>query len=283
MTDDRFDSDRDREGDAADPSVSGLPMAGSELHEAAEFDRRAEVSALLDADETTAGDVWRRLRAGSTPQQIAEEDGNTLGPIYSFINLHNALLDGTVSPSPSVAKQVGGRVRKWLKTKPLSEPLRQQLEEQDRLLTAVVNNTEASEAESDEAIAKSKTAEAENAAGIYVYTLPHYVRHPYDGKTGRTLLKVGHSSVDALFRANSQTRVTSLPEDPWLLRIYPTDGSSHVERQFHGFLRDADHDGVRGTRTGAEWFLTSLKFLDRVATTLGLEVRVINDFAIEDE
>ena len=57
----------------------------------------------------------------------------------------------------------------------------------------------------------------------------------------------------------------------------------HVENQFHAFLRDADHDGVRGTRTGAEWFLTSLKFLDRIATTLGLEIRIINDFTIEDE
>ena len=38
-----------------------------------------------------------------------------------------------------------------------------------------------------------------------------------------------------------------------------------------------------GTRTGTEWFLTSLKFLDRIATSLGLEVRVINDFAIDDE
>jgi len=147
----------------------------------------------------------------------------------------------------------------------------------------VVNDSQASEAESDEAIEKSKAAEAENIAGIYVYTLPHYVRYPYDGKTGRTLLKVGHSSVDALYRANSQTRVTSLPEDPWLLRIYPAGGSSQAERQFHGFLRDADHDGVRGTRTGAEWFLTSLKFLDRIATTLGLEMRIINDFAIDDE
>lgn len=146
----------------------------------------------------------------------------------------------------------------------------------------MVNDSQASEAESEEAIAKSKAAEAENIAGIYVYTLPHYVRYPYD-KTGRTLLKVGHSSVDALYRANSQTRVTSLPEDPWLLRIYPAESSLNAERQFHGFLRDADHDGVRGTRTGAGWFLTSLKFLDRIATTLGLEIRIINDFAIDDE
>jgi hypothetical protein len=91
------------------------------------------------------------------------------------------------------------------------------------------------------------------------------------------------SEVASLLRANSQTRVTSLPEDPWLLRVYPADASLSAERHFHAFLRDADHDGVRGSRTGAEWFLTSLKFLDRVATTLGLNVRIINDFALADE
>jgi hypothetical protein len=247
------------------------------------FDRESEVAALLEADDTVAGDVWRRLRAGSTAQQIADEDAITLGPVRSFINLHNALLHGTVSSSPSVARGVAGRIRKWLKTKPLSEDLRRALEEQEQLLNAVVNDSQASEAESEKAVEKSKAAEAENIPGIYVYTLPHYVRYPYDPRTGRTLLKVGHSSVDALYRATSQTRVTSLPEDPWLLRIYPVAASSHAESQFHGFLRDADHEGVRGTRSGAEWFLTSLKFLDRIATTLGLEVRIINDFAIDDE
>ena len=207
-------------------------MSVDEAPEHGGIDRRSEVSARLDADETAAGDVWRRVKAGKTAHQIAEEDGITLGPVYSFINLHNALLDGTVSSSPSVARGVAGRVRKWLKTEPLSDRLRQALEEQEQLLNAVVNDSRASEAESEEAIEKSKAAEAGNIAGIYVYTLPHYVRYSYDSKTGRTLLKVGHSSVDALYRANSQTRVTSLPEDPWLLRIYPADASLQAERQF---------------------------------------------------
>ncbi len=247
------------------------------------FDRRAEVSVLLAQDDTTLGDVWRRIQAGKTPPQVAEEDGNTLGPVYSFMNLASALQDGTVSSAPTVARQVAARVRKWLRTKQLSDELRTALEEQERQLNEVVNDSRATQVESEQAVQKSKEAEAENEPGIYVYTLPHYVRYPYDQKTGRTLLKVGHSSVDALYRANSQARITSLPEDPWLLRIYPADDASHMETEFHGFLRDADHDGIRGGRVGAEWFLTSLKFLDRVARSLGLEVRTINDFAIEDE
>jgi hypothetical protein len=137
------------------------------------FDRESEVASLLDADDTAAGDVWRRLRAGRTPQQIADEDGITVGPVYRFINLHDALQHGTVSSSPSVARGVAGRIRTWLKTKPLSEHLRRALEEQEQLLNAVVNDSQAAEAESEEAVEKSKAAEAENIPGIYVYTLPH--------------------------------------------------------------------------------------------------------------
>jgi hypothetical protein len=258
-------------------------MSDVSTFDESEYDRVKEIAALLEADQTTLGDVWRRRQEGKTPEQIAEEDGNTVGPAYSYFNLQNAVLNGTVSQAPSVARGVAARIRRWLKTKPMSDELRRALEDQEKALNAVVNDSQASEAETEEAVAKSKEAEAENIPGICVYTLPHYVRYPYDGKTGRTLLKVGHSSVDALYRATSQARVTSLPEDPWLLRIYPVDASSEVEKSMHAFLRAGDHDGVRGGRIGAEWFLTSLKFLDHVAKSLGLEVRVINDFAIEDE
>ena len=220
--DDALDSDG-FDARAADTTEPAAPEPGG-------FDRRSEVSALLDVDETAAGDVWRGLRAGKTPQQVADEYGITVGPVYSFINLHNALLDGTVSSAPTVARGVAGRVRKWLKTKPLSERLRRALEEQEQLLNAVVNDSQASEAESEQAVEKSKAAEAENITGIYVYTLPHYVRYPYDRKTGRTLLKVGHSSVDALYRANSQTRVTSLPEDPCAVAVSILPRRPHTRR-----------------------------------------------------
>ena len=260
------------------------PREGTETPGSPEgFDRRAEVAALLEQDDTALGDVWRRLRDGATPQQVADEDEITLGPVYSFTGLQAALMDGTVSKAPTVARQHAGRIRKWLKTKPLSDGLRTALVEQEQQLNEVVNDSRATEAESEEAVQRSKEAVAENVVGVYVYTLPHYVRYPYDQKTGKTLLKVGHSSVDALYRATSQTRVTSLPEDPWLLRIYPADAASHVETQFHSFLRAADMDGIRGGRVGAEWFLTSLKFLDHVARSLGLEIQTVNDFEIEEE
>jgi hypothetical protein len=254
-----------------------------EMEATADYDRKVEVEALWEVDATWTGDVFRRIQSGMSARQIAEEANVTLSNVYGQIGLYNALIEGSVSSSTHVAKGWAGRIRTWLKKKPLSIDLRTALEEQERALNAVANDTQAVQAEASEAVEKSRAAENENIPGIYVYTLPHYVRHPFDLKTGRTLLKVGHSSVDALYRATSQGRITSLPEDPWLLRIYPSDASAEVEKKFHAFLRDFDHEGVKGDRTGAEWFLTSLKALDRIAFTLGLGVRVINDFIIDEE
>ena len=247
------------------------------------FNRKEEVESLWRADDTWTGEVFRQIQNGVTVRQIADDANITISPIYAQVSLCNALIEGTVSSSTHVAKGWAGRIRSWLKKKPLSAELRAALEIQERALNAVANDTQAVQAEANEAVEKTMAAENENIPGIYVYTLPHYVRHPFDLKTGRTLLKVGHSSVDALYRATSQSRITSLPEDPWLLRIYPADASAEVEKKFHTFLRDFDHVGVKGDRTGAEWFLTSLKALDRIALTLGLEVRVINDFSIDEE
>ncbi len=249
-----------------------------------EFDRRAEVSALLATDETWLGDIYRSYSEGKTAIQIAEEFSVTPSPVYSYFRTIEALLDGTSTAPPTVASGWAGRIRGWLKNKPLSPELREALTRQEQLLSEASSDPAATKAESEEAVTKSKAAEAENVPGVYVYTLPHYVRYPFDPKTGRTLLKVGHSSTSAHFRASAQARSTELPEDPWLLRIYPAESSAEAEKKFHAFLKAADHNGVKGNRTGAEWFLTSLKFLDHIAKSLDLTSIVVNDFEIpEDE
>lgn len=109
--------------------------------------------------------------------------------------------------------------------------------------------------------------------------MPHYLRYPYDAESGRTLLKVGRSNRSVVQRFYDQTRTTALPEDPVLLRIYPTLDADAVarERQFHELLEAADHDRSRARTGGTEWFLTSLRFLDTVAKTVGLEIRQVYD------
>jgi hypothetical protein len=170
-----------------------------------------------------------------------------------------------------------------MKSKPISDELRTALIDQEHRISANVGNEAAAEHEIAEAVRATETAEALGTPGVYVYTLPHYLKYPVDSETGKTLLKVGHSSTDAYYRVNSQGRFTSLPEEPVLLRIYPADQSAEVERVFHEWLRMADHQGTRTRRAGSEWFLTSTKFLDHVASSLSLDIRVIVDSEVGDE
>jgi hypothetical protein len=246
------------------------------------YDRTVEVEALLDADETTLGRVWRYLREGLTAKEMAEREGlPTTGWVSNYNSLIAVLRDGRVPDGPSLAQSGARRIRSWLKGKTLSAQLRAALTEQESLLTSRAEDRRAQAAEVADAIKATEDAEASGRSGIYVYTLPHYLRYPVDAATGKTLLKVGHSSTDAYYRAGSQGRLTALPEDPILLRIYPVEASAAAERDFHEWLRDADHAASRTRRGGSEWFVTSTKFLDRIAKSKGLEVIVVNEFEVE--
>ena len=243
------------------------------------YDRRAEVERLLAEDDTVLGRLWKYDQDGLSPQQMSEVEGvATTGWVSNYRTLVRVLRDGEIPTSPSAARTAARRVRTWLKKLPLSSSLRAELMAQLDLLTSRADDQQAQNAEVEDAVEATRAAEAAQTPGIYVYTLPHYLRHPFDETTGRTLLKVGHSSVDAHYRANSQGRLTALPEDPILLRIYPAAESAGVERMFHAWLRDADHAAPRTRRGGSEWFVTSTKFLDRVARSLDLDVQVVTEF-----
>ncbi len=247
------------------------------------YDRKAEVEAILASDETLLGRVYRYDLDGLTPLEIAESEGNASpGFVYGYRMTLRALLEDEIPNSTNIALAAARRVRKWLKTAPLSTELRDDLRELEQKLTSKADNVEAQLEEAEGAVKASEAAEAKGTPGIYVYTLPHYVRHPVDPDTGKTFLKVGHSAKDAYYRAASAGRLTALPEDPILLRIYPVGESAAAEKKFHDWLRDADHIPARTKRAGAEWFLTSTKFLDRIATSLDLEIQVVNEYDAGD-
>ncbi|MFY9265125.1 MAG: GIY-YIG nuclease family protein [Solirubrobacterales bacterium] len=252
--------------------------------QASPFDRAAEVEQLLAADETTLGRFWSYEEEGLSAQEMADREGTAgQGWVSNYRTLVHALRDGEVPTAPSVAAACARRIRSWLKNKELSTPLCDALTTQEALLTSRAEDRQAQDEEVEGALASTKQAESGNTPGIYVYTLPHYLRHPFDPGSGKTLLKVGHSSVDAVYRAEAQGRLTALPEDPILLRIYPADESRNAEREFHAWLRDADHSGGRSRLRGSEWFVTSTKFLDRIARSLGLDVQVVNDLEVIDD
>lgn len=254
------------------------------VEDSATYDRRAEVDRLLEVDETVLGRLWAYENQGLTPQQMADSEGTgTTGWVSNYRMLIRVLRDGEIPTAPSSAQQAGRKVRAWLKGLELSPQLRADLTAQEALIESRADDRQAQTEEIRGAVEATKVAESVGTPGIYVYTLPHYLRYPYDPETGRTLLKVGHSSVDVHYRASSQGRLTALPEDPILLRIYAVDASADAERDFHAWLRDADHAASRTRRGGSEWYVTSTKFLDRIARSKGLEVQVVTEFEAGEE
>lgn len=248
------------------------------------WDRQAEVETLLNRDTTVLGRLWMYERQGFSPQQMAEAEGTeTAGWVSNYRWLVRVLRDGEIPKGPALALQGARKVRAWLRLNDLTPDLRKALIEQESLLMSRAEDKQALTEEAENALAATEKAESDGPPGIYVYTLPHYLRYRSDPETGRTLLKVGHSSRDAIYRVRSQGRLAALPEDPILLRIYPVEASRNAEKDFHDWLRDADHPGGRSQRGGSEWFTTSTKFLDRIARSKGLEVRVVTNFEVGDD
>jgi hypothetical protein len=113
-----------------------------------------------------------------------------------------------------------------------------------------------------------------SANGVYVYTYPHYWRYPYVEGSERRMLKVGRTENGAWFRVQKQARITGLPEDPQLLRVYVTGNPVADEAKFQKLLDAADHERGKGKYSGVEWFVTTVEFLDAIAEVLGLEIKM---------
>lgn len=117
-----------------------------------------------------------------------------------------------------------------------------------------------------------RRAGASGQAGVYVYSLPHYLNNFVDPETGRTLMKVGCSSTDVMKRFRQQRREVTLAEQPTLLRVYPADEADalDLERRIHEQLRAVGHASDAPPPAGKEWFLTDLETLDTIAVNLGV-------------
>lgn len=238
------------------------------------FDRVAEVEALLERDETRVGQYWRwRYRDGrSDAEWMAARNVST--PPTNAKHTINSVLTGETPNGPSLAEVDTQTIRRWLRKETMSAELREMLSAQLALLEEIARGPRnvSLSPRTAEQLEASREAEDQHIHGVYVYALPHYLKHPVDADSGRTLLKVGHSSRDVVARV-AQQRVTALPEDPMLVRIYPCDDTGSVEAIFHGWLREAGHQRPTATvQAGNEWFLTSLSFLDKIAAQVGLDV-----------
>jgi T5orf172 domain len=245
---------------------------------------RKELEGYLATDPSRVGETYRLMQEGLASDAIAERlEGGAAGA-WQYRRMVRALVEGNLPTAPTVALAAARRYRTVLRTPGLSAAARTYLQLNAEELERRANDPARLDEEGQRASEQTLQAEARNEIGVYVYALPHYIRHPYDQGSGRTLLKVGHSQSDVIARFRNQIRTTALPEEPILLRIYRTsdDSSARAEAAFHRLLDAADHSRTIGRSAGREWFLTHTRFLDEIARTLGLSVDVINEGEFDD-
>ena len=246
---------------------------------------RDELGRFLEEDQSRLGEVYRAQGRGLTADEIAAElEVESSNFVWSYNRYVKALLQGDLPTAPTVALSTGRRFRSILKKGRLSPESVRVLEWNLTELERRASDETARVVEVQKAQEQTEKAEARNEVGIYVYALPHYLRYPFDEKSGRTLMKVGRSDSDIILRFRNQTRTTALPEEPILLRIYGTNGakSASMETTFHRLLEAADHHRSVARSAGREWFVTSTRFLDEVARALGLDATVVNATDVDD-
>jgi hypothetical protein len=251
-----------------------------------------EIRSAFEEDETRIGDVWRGLKSGKSAEAIASTFNNqSTGFVNKYKRFIRAIETGDLPSAPTMIRECKATTQGFLNRhyERFSPETITILEGRISALEKLRIDPEAEESEDLTIQKRTQTAEKQGVAGIYVYTLPHYRKHPVEpapsgDSADRTLMKVGMSDSDVVQRFNRQQRNTALPEDPDLLRIYVGDGDMlQVEQRFHRLLRAADHRQNSGRQSGTEWFLTSLKFLDAIAIDLGMSVLYAVDDAISDE
>lgn len=185
-------------------------------------------------------------------------------------------MEGNLPTAPTVALRTARRFRSILKSERVSEDARAYLHTNLDELEGRANDEDARARETELAKEQTQQAESRDEPGIYVYALPHYLRHPFEPGSGRTLLKVGRSDNDVIKRFNSQTRTTAPPEEPVLRRINGTSTGT-AESAFHRLLESADHSCNVARSAGREWFVTSTRFLDEMARVMRLPIVVVNE------
>jgi T5orf172 domain len=204
-------------------------------------------------------------------------DCSTAGSVSSRLAVVNAVFNRQMPGGPSTARQTASSVRGLLKLGP-NDDVRAYLNIVLVALDELAGDANASLREEAEIEARSAQLESEaekmlrNASGVYVYTYPHYWKHPYVPGTERRLLKVGKTDGAAFTRIRAQARQAGAPEEPLLLRVYVAPEPGLSERSFHRLLDAAEHARNEGATAGREWFSTTLEFCDEIAAALRLDV-----------
>lgn len=241
---------------------------------------RAEIEELLRNDERKLGSVFRGLESGVTsPRELVELGASVnTGAVSNLKAAIKALLEGVIPTSASRARQAAWAIGDFLEEDTLTPPTRVYLEDLRSRLREKAASRQAlqQDVQGLDAADRELSVRVEGTPGVYVYSFRHYLQHPNDLETGQCWLKVGSTTQGAWKRVTDQSRLTSMPEDPKLLRIYhsPSMTPAEIEDRFHRVLDAAGHErsSARHVKAGVEWFSTTLELLDTLAEILSIEI-----------
>jgi hypothetical protein len=248
---------------------------------------RKEFENFLENDVALYGFIYRAKRDNVSNEEIQKSRGAAYPNfIWNYQRYIRALLEGDLPSGISLMNEVAVLFRRVSKLTDLSEEAIAHLTRGLAEIEKRKNDPEIKSKSEKQLLKSSQALEKKSTPGIYVYTLMHYMNYRYDPDSDRTLIKVGKSDRDVIQRFREQIRTTALPEEPVLLRIYESKDQerslSTLEKTFHEVLEAADHDRSTARTGGTEWFLTSLKFLDKIAFVLGMTITTNEDLDSDD-
>jgi hypothetical protein len=241
-----------------------------------------ELDSLLEADEMQIGQTYRLMKSGVTSlKELVERNvaGNS-GVASNNKAMIASILTGEVPKSASLATKTARVIRRLISNGvPVSVETTAYLND---LLAQLANRASAVDALEHDQISLLKQSDLLSeqarhlANAIYVYSFPTYMHYGTIEDPELKWLKLGSTKNSVWQRILDQSRQTSMPEDPVLVRIYHLEGMdlAEVEKKFHRTLERVGHERSSATRTraGKEWFATTEDALDALAELMGLQI-----------
>jgi hypothetical protein len=243
-----------------------------------------ELKQCLREDSKQLGSVFKEYELGKTSPKDLVSAGVAAnsGAAYNNIQIIKAILEQKIPTSASISLYAFRAINRILQRPKLSIEAVNHLNKINALLFEQANSQSAikldqMEIEKIDRVLSLKAEEIK--IGIYVYSFPTYLRVGTVEDPERFWLKIGSTQQGIWKRIVEQNRQTSMPEDPKLLRIYHSEilTAEQVEKKFHNVLEKIGHERSSAifTKSGKEWFATTLDALDSLAELMDLQIEKV--------
>lgn len=240
-----------------------------------------ELKTYIRNDTKLLGEVFVLSESGVQPKEMVSQGvAANVAVIYQNKQMLRAILDRELPTSSSIALYAARAVTRLMNSnQDMSDECLAYLDVLARDLRARAEDSQAVIADQTSLVVGSDSLAKrvrDLSEAIYVYSFPTYLHFGKIDDSDVKWLKIGTTRNAVWQRIVDQSRQTSMPEDPVLVRVYHRAGAdlAAIERKFHKTLLSVGHEQGSATRVkaGTEWFATTEEALDALADLMGLEI-----------